>query len=155
MKNKLLFFVFPMLILAFVTCKDEVEVPEPSIVIPEIKVEVANITDSGGDISLTKVIGLISTYKIVQAYPVSALTGGANNEEELKTLVGEDGVTVTVPYAGKATGLQPDTEYITVAVGYGSTGNPICIDYVAFTTSELAGAISNENSAGELEELVW
>lgn len=155
MKNKLLIFVLPMLMLAFVSCKDEVEEPEPSIVVPEIKLEVTNITDGGADISLRKVVGLISTYKIVQGYPVGDLTDGPDNEDELKALIGENGLTVTVPYSGKATGLHPDTEYVSIAVGYGSTGNPICIDYVVFRTKELAGAISNENSAGELEESVW
>lgn len=155
MKNKFFIFVLPMLVLAFVSCKDEGDEPEPSVITPEIKVEATNITDNGADISLTKVGGLISTYKIVHGYPVSDLKIGPDNEDELKTLVGENGLTVTVPYSGKATGLQPDTEYISAAVGYGSSGNPICVHYVAFTTKELPGTISNENSAGELDELVW
>ena len=144
-----------MIVSAFVSCKDESDEPEPNIIIPEIKVEVANITDSGADISLTRKSGLISTYKIIHGYPVSNLKMGTDNEDELKTLVGENGLTVTVPYSGKATGLKPYKEYITVAVGYSSSGKPICTHHVPFTTNELAGAISEENSAGELEELTW
>lgn len=154
MKNKLFIFVLPMLVLAFSSCKDEADEPEPSVISPEIKVEITNITDSGADISLKRVGGLISTYKIVAGYPVSDLTS-PDNEDELKTVVGEKGLTVTVPYSGKATGLHPDTEYISIAVGYGSTGNPICVHSVVFSTKELAGTISNENSAGELNESVW
>lgn len=155
MKNKLLIFVLPMLVLAFVSCKDEVEDPGSSVITPEIKIEVTNITDSGADISLRKLEGLIATYKIVAGYLVSDVTGGADNENELKALVEENGATVTVPYSGKATGLQPDSEYISVAVGYGASGNPVCLDYVVFTTKELAGTVSNKNSAGELNESVW
>jgi hypothetical protein len=144
-----------MLVLTIGSCKDGGEEPESSIIIPEIKVEVTNITDSGADISVTKVKGIISAYKVVQSYPVSDLTIDPTNDEALKSFVGENGQVITVPYSGRATGLQPETEHICAVAGYGASETPICVHYVVFTTTELPGSISNENSAGELEESVW
>ena len=155
MKNKTFIFVLSMLFLAFTSCKDEGAELEPNILYPVIKLEIANITDSGADIVLKKQVGLVTSYKIITDYLTSDLPSGTSDEEALKALVTEKGVVVTAPYSGKSVGLQPDTEYVTVAVGFGASGAPICIDHVVYTTAELPGAISNDNSVGELDQLVW
>lgn len=120
---------------------------------PTPKIEVSNIADNKATVTATLVSGEFHGAKIVAGVRISKLDFDYTREIPLIDYVEKNGSTVdAMPYTTELSDLIFEQDYLCAVIVYDATGRACASSYTTFTAEGLPDGISDENSAGNLED---
>ncbi len=120
------------------SCGDSSSEPEDDPNMPAVKIEVGDIADNKATVTAALEKGNFYGAKIVTGVRVSTLT--------------LDGMAVELPYTTQLTDLIFEQDYFCAVIVYDRTGRACHSAYLTFTAEGDPEGISNDNSAGNLED---
>ncbi|WP_417015526.1 hypothetical protein [Alistipes sp.] len=120
---------------------------------PTVKIEVSNIADNKATVTATLVSGDFHGAKIITGIRVSSLDFDYTREIQLIKYVEENGSKVDgLPYTTELSDLIFEQDYLCAVIVYDATGRACSSSYTTFTADGVPDGISDENSAGNLED---
>ena len=130
------------------SCGDSSSEPEDDPNMPAVKIEAANIADNKATVTAALEKGNFYGAKIVTGVRVSSLTLDYTREIPLIKYVESNGTAVELPF----TDLIFEQDYFCAVIVYDRTGRACHSAYLTFTAEGDPEGISNDNSAGDLED---
>ena len=134
------------------SCGDSSSDPYDDSDMPIVKIEATEIADNKATISAMVESGSFYGAKIVTGVRVSTLTLDYTREIPLIEYVEANGMAVELPYTTQLTDLIFEQDYFCAVIVYDRTGRACHSAYLTFTAEGDPEGISNDNSAGNLED---
>ena len=125
------------------SCGDSSSEPEDDPNMPAVKIEAANIADNKATVTAALEKGNFYGAKIVTGVRVSSLTLDYTREIPLIKYVESNGTAVDLIF---------EQDYFCAVIVYDRTGRACHSAYLTFTAEGDPEGISNDNSAGDLED---
>lgn len=119
---------------------------------PTVKLVVSSIADNKATLSATVEKGSATKGKVVAGVRISSVNVDYTKEIPLISYVEANGTDISMPYTTELTGLINEQDYFCAVIIYDSTGRACSSAYYTFTAIGEPEGISNENSAGNLED---
>lgn len=118
-----------------------------------VKIEVSNIADNKATVTAALETGKFHGAKIVAGIRISTLDFDYTREIPLIQYVEQNGTTIdAMPYTTELSDLIYNQDYLCAVIVYDQTGRACASSYVTFTAEGDPDGISDENSAGNLED---
>lgn len=152
MKNILLISTAILTGLFTLSCGDSSSDAEDQGDIPTVKIEAGNIADNKATITASLENGNFYGAKIVTGVRASSLSVNYKREIPLIKWIEKDGTDIQLPYTTELSNLIFEQDYFCAVIVYDKTGRASHSAYVIFTADGDPDGISNENSAGNLED---
>lgn len=134
------------------SCGDSSSDPYDDSDMPIVKIEAADIADNKASISAAVESGSFYGAKIVTGVRVSTLTLDYTREIPLIKYVEANGEAVDLPFTTQLSDLIYEQDYFCAVIVYDKTGRACSSAYLTFTAEGDPEGISDENSAGNLED---
>lgn len=120
---------------------------------PTVKIEVSNIADNKATVTATLLGGKFYGAKILTGVRISSLDFDYTREIPLIQYVEANGSAIDgLPYTTELENLVFEQDYLCAVIVYDATGRACASSYVTFTADGTPEGISDENSAGNLED---
>lgn len=120
-----------------------------------VGIAISDNAENQATVSAEILTGEFVRAKIIENYPVADLTFDYNTEVKLVKFVEENGTEVTLPYTNTIVKLKSGRDYISAVIAYNRQGRACCSAFETWTAAGEDGLVSNDNSAGDLEENEW
>ena len=151
MKKALL--ILATIAIGVVSCKKGSDDGGGGGVQPVVKIEVSNIADNKATVSAALEAGAFRGAKIVTRVRVQTMDIDYTKDIPLVKYVEENGETISsLPYTTEIINLSYEQDYLCAIIVYDATGRACDADYVTFTAVGNPDGISDDNSAGTLED---
>ena len=134
------------------SCGDSSSEPEDDPNMPAVKIEVGDIADNKATVTAALEKGNFYGAKIVTGVRVSTLTLDYTREIPLIKYVEANGTAAELPFTTQLTDLIFEQDYFCAVIVYDRTGRACHSAYLTFTAEGDPEGISNDNSAGNLED---
>lgn len=134
------------------SCGDSSSEPEDDPNMPAVKIEVRDIADNKATVTAALEKGNFYGAKIVTGVRVSTLTLDYTREIPLIKYVEANGTAAELPFTTQLTDLIFEQDYFYAVIVYDRTGRACHSAYLTFTAEGDPEGISNDNSAGNLED---
>lgn len=120
---------------------------------PTVKIEASNIADNKATITASLTSGDFYGAKVVTGIRISTLDFDYTREIQLIKYVEANGTAIDgLPYTTELSDLVFEQDYLCAVIVYDGTGRACASSYVTFTADGVPEGISDENSAGNLED---
>jgi len=124
--------------------------------IPTMTITVSEIVDNKATVSSSMLTGEAISAKVIDFYPLNELGIDYNTEVSLVKFVEDNGTEASLPYSNRIEeGLRPGITYISAIIAYNDKGQAVCSAFEIWQSEGTEGLWSDDNTAGELEEINW
>lgn len=153
MKKYLLISVALVLGLLGGACDDSSDTNGGNGDAPTVKIEVSNIADNKATVTATLLGGQFYGAKILPGVRISTLDFDYTREIPLIKYVEANGESIDgLPYTTELENLVFEQDYLSAVIVYDATGRACASSYATFTAEGIPDGISDDNSAGHLED---
>lgn len=151
--KKIIFLSAAILTALFtLSCGDSSTEPDDGGDMPTVRIEASDIADNKATITAAIESGSFYGARIVTGVRVSTLSLDYTREIPLIKYVEANGVQVELPHTTQLSDLIYEQDYFCAVIVYDRTGRACASDYLTFTAEGDPEGISDDNSAGNLED---